>query len=187
MWVHLKSNEPFALAGLWDTWRKPDGKRVESFTIITTEPNELVRPIHNRMPVILQREDEEQLLDASRISFAGTGELTAKGAKNTKERNRNSIGSSATVENLARQKPQPKQECVVRTTVGHPFKDSVTVEAPSGRADGFSRRFSNRQLGEVRRPRVHPTCFGSRRSFRRAVVFTVTRTSTTIASLQRTG
>ena len=60
MWVHLKSREPFGLAGLWDVWRKPDGKRVESFTIITTEPNELVRPVHNRMPVILCREDEEQ-------------------------------------------------------------------------------------------------------------------------------
>ena len=69
MWVHLKTKEPFALAGLWDVWRKPDGKRVESFTIITTEPNELVRPIHNRMPVILQPEDEEQWLDASRTPF----------------------------------------------------------------------------------------------------------------------
>jgi putative SOS response-associated peptidase YedK len=46
------------------------GKRVESFTIITTEPNELVRPVHNRMPVILRPEDEEQWLDASRTSFA---------------------------------------------------------------------------------------------------------------------
>ena len=70
MWVHLKSREPFGLAGLWDTWRKPDGKRVESFTIITTEPNELMRPVHNRMPVILRPEDEEQWLDASRTSFA---------------------------------------------------------------------------------------------------------------------
>jgi putative SOS response-associated peptidase YedK len=51
-------------------WRKPDGKRVESFTIITTEPNELVRPVHNRMPVILRPEDEEQWLDASRTPFA---------------------------------------------------------------------------------------------------------------------
>ena len=50
-------------------WRKPDGKRVESLTIITTEPNELVQPIHNRMPVILSREDEEQWLDASRTTF----------------------------------------------------------------------------------------------------------------------
>jgi putative SOS response-associated peptidase YedK len=70
MWVHLKGREPFGLAGLWDVWRKPDGKRVESFTIITTEPNELVRPVHNRMPVILKPEDEEQWLDASRTPFA---------------------------------------------------------------------------------------------------------------------
>ena len=69
MWVYLKNREPFGLAGLWDVWRKPDGKRVESFTIITTEPNELVRPVHNRMPVILQPEDEEQWLDASRTHF----------------------------------------------------------------------------------------------------------------------
>jgi putative SOS response-associated peptidase YedK len=69
MWVYLKTKEPFALAGLWDVWRKPDGKRVESFTIITTEPNEVVRPVHNRMPVILRPEDEEQWLDASRIPF----------------------------------------------------------------------------------------------------------------------
>ena len=70
MWVHLKSKEPFALAGLWDVWRKPDGKRVESFTIITTGPNQLVRPVHNRMPAILRSEDEEQWLDASRTPFA---------------------------------------------------------------------------------------------------------------------
>ena len=43
---------------------------MESFTIITTEPNELVRPVHNRMPVILRPEDEEQWLDVSRTSFA---------------------------------------------------------------------------------------------------------------------
>jgi putative SOS response-associated peptidase YedK len=70
MWVHLKSREPFAFAGLWDLWRKPDGTPVESFTIITTEPNDLVRPIHNRMPVILRQQDEEQWLDVPRTSFA---------------------------------------------------------------------------------------------------------------------
>ncbi|HSE89793.1 MAG TPA: SOS response-associated peptidase [Candidatus Binatia bacterium] len=66
MWVHLRSREPFALAGLWDIWRKPDGRKLESFTIITTEPNELIQPIHNRMPVILRPDDEEQWLDTSR-------------------------------------------------------------------------------------------------------------------------
>jgi putative SOS response-associated peptidase YedK len=58
------------MAGLWDVWRNPNGKRVESFTIITTEPNELVRPIHNRMPAILRPDDEEQWLDVHRTFFA---------------------------------------------------------------------------------------------------------------------
>ena len=43
---------------------------MESFTIITTEPNNLIQPIHNRMPVILQATEEEQWLDVSRIPFA---------------------------------------------------------------------------------------------------------------------
>jgi putative SOS response-associated peptidase YedK len=69
MWVHLKTKEPFAFEGFWDVWRKPDGGKVESFTIITTEPNYLVQPIHNRMPVILRPEDEEPWLDAFRTPF----------------------------------------------------------------------------------------------------------------------
>jgi putative SOS response-associated peptidase YedK len=73
MWVHLKTKEPFALAGLWDVWRKPGGKKVESFTIITSEPNELVRPVHNRMPVILRLEDEALWLDAFRTPFTKPG------------------------------------------------------------------------------------------------------------------
>jgi len=75
MWVYLANREPFGLAGLWDVWRKPDGTTVESFTIITTEPNELVGPIHNRMPVMLRREEEEQWLDVLRQSFAAVRSL----------------------------------------------------------------------------------------------------------------
>jgi putative SOS response-associated peptidase YedK len=51
--IHLKSREPFAFAGLWDLWSNPDGSEIRSCTIITTTPNELIKPIHNRMPVIL--------------------------------------------------------------------------------------------------------------------------------------
>jgi putative SOS response-associated peptidase YedK len=75
MWVYLANREPFGLAGLWDVWRKSDGTTVESFTIITTEPNELVGPIHNRMPVMLRREEEEQWLDVLRQSFAAVRSL----------------------------------------------------------------------------------------------------------------
>ena len=63
MRVVMKSGEPFAFAGLWDSWRDPQGEVVRSCTIITTEANELLRPIHDRMPVILPREMESFWLD----------------------------------------------------------------------------------------------------------------------------
>lgn len=63
MRIRLKTAEPFGFAGLWDSWRKPDGSELQSFTIITTEANELLRSIHDRMPVILGEEDERKWLD----------------------------------------------------------------------------------------------------------------------------
>lgn len=63
MRITLKSGEPFALAGLWETWKGPAGDLLRTFTIVTTSPNELLEPIHNRMPVILPREHEAIWLD----------------------------------------------------------------------------------------------------------------------------
>src|SRR3972149_7216657 len=59
----LKTKEPFSFAGLWDQWKNPDGEILLSFTIITTHANELMSPIHDRMPVILQEKDESKWLD----------------------------------------------------------------------------------------------------------------------------
>lgn len=56
--VMMKDRQPYAMAGLWDRWKRADGKEFETFSIVTTEPNELIAPIHNRMPVILREEDE---------------------------------------------------------------------------------------------------------------------------------
>ena len=70
MYIALKNGEPFAFAGLWDIWKNPDGQQLRTCTIITTEPNELIRPIHNRMPAILRPEDEEQWLDVSHTLFS---------------------------------------------------------------------------------------------------------------------
>jgi len=53
MYIRLQSGKPFGLAGLWETWNSPDGSRILSCTIITTSPNSLMQPIHNRMPVIV--------------------------------------------------------------------------------------------------------------------------------------
>jgi putative SOS response-associated peptidase YedK len=55
----------FAFAGLWDSWRGPDGQSVESCTILTTTPNELLADMHDRMPVILARECRDSWLDPS--------------------------------------------------------------------------------------------------------------------------
>jgi putative SOS response-associated peptidase YedK len=63
MRIRLKSQEPFAMAGLWERWKDAEGKELRTFTIITTEANEALQPIHNRMPVILKRTDEEAWLD----------------------------------------------------------------------------------------------------------------------------
>jgi len=55
-YVRGRDGEPFAMAGLWDVWRRPDGEAVASCAIITTAANEAVAEIHDRMPVILAPE-----------------------------------------------------------------------------------------------------------------------------------
>ncbi len=52
-YIFMKSRQPFAFAGLWSDWESSDGSRLKTCAIITTEPNEVVAPIHKRMPVIL--------------------------------------------------------------------------------------------------------------------------------------
>jgi putative SOS response-associated peptidase YedK len=53
MFIRLADGKPFAFAGLWEPWNSPDGSRILSTTIITTNPNSFMQTIHNRMPVIL--------------------------------------------------------------------------------------------------------------------------------------
>ena len=66
--IALKSEEPFAFAGLWESWRPKDGAPLETFTILTTSENELMRPIHDRMPVILEPRDYDRWLDAGDLA-----------------------------------------------------------------------------------------------------------------------
>lgn len=61
--IAMARAEPFALGGLWDFWRPPEGDGVVSCTILTTEPNALIAPIHDRMPVIVHPEDYDAWLD----------------------------------------------------------------------------------------------------------------------------
>ena len=65
MRIVVGSGQPFAFAGLWSVWRDQDGNRIPSCAIITTTANDLLRPVHDRMPVVLPREMEEFWLDRS--------------------------------------------------------------------------------------------------------------------------
>lgn len=62
-WFRLRSGEPFAFAGLWEVWTPQGGPALASCTILTTAANALVAAIHDRMPVILPAEAEEDWLD----------------------------------------------------------------------------------------------------------------------------
>src|SRR5262249_3912391 len=61
--IALKSGEPFAFAGIWSTVHDSSGQPYITFAILTTEANDLVAPIHNRMPVILHERDEAHWLN----------------------------------------------------------------------------------------------------------------------------
>ncbi len=63
MLIRRADRAPFAMAALWERWEKGDGPALESCTIITTEPNEMMRPIHDRMPVILSAASYAEWLD----------------------------------------------------------------------------------------------------------------------------
>ncbi|MCZ6834283.1 MAG: SOS response-associated peptidase [Planctomycetota bacterium] len=62
-WIGRANRALFAFAGLWEKWNESDQDVIESFTIITTEPNETIRTLHDRMPVILDPSDYDAWLD----------------------------------------------------------------------------------------------------------------------------
>lgn len=68
--IYLKSKEPFGFAGLFEHWTSPEGQLINSCTIITTEPNELIKPIHDRMPVIVPKNLESAWIDPYNTDYS---------------------------------------------------------------------------------------------------------------------
>ena len=58
--ITRKDGSAFAMAGIWDKWISPEGEEIRSFSILTTRPDSLMEKIHDRMPVILDRESEKR-------------------------------------------------------------------------------------------------------------------------------
>ncbi len=57
LYICMKDGGPMIFAGLWESWKSPEAEIIETCTILTTNANSLIRPIHDRMPVILGRSD----------------------------------------------------------------------------------------------------------------------------------
>jgi putative SOS response-associated peptidase YedK len=76
-YFHRGDGAPFAFAGLWEHWNSPDGTPLESCTILTTAANELLRPIHDRMPVIIDPADYARWLDPGLHDPAALEDLLA--------------------------------------------------------------------------------------------------------------
>lgn len=62
-YIQMADQSLFGMAGIWEAWQSGDGSYLESCTILTTEPNTLMKPIHHRMPVIVNPQDYELWLD----------------------------------------------------------------------------------------------------------------------------
>lgn len=62
-WFHLKDEQPFFLAGLWDSWHEGKADAVTSYILMTTEPNAIAAKVHDRMPVLLHARDVPRWLD----------------------------------------------------------------------------------------------------------------------------
>jgi len=77
-YIKLKNNKPFSFAGLYDVWTDKDENKLISCTIITTSPNDKVAQIHDRMPVILEKEDTEKWIRSEHDFEYVKNMLTAK-------------------------------------------------------------------------------------------------------------
>jgi putative SOS response-associated peptidase YedK len=65
--ICARNREPFAFAGLWETWVDRDGGEIETAAILTCDANRTLAPIHNRMPVIVPKEQFDAWLDCERV------------------------------------------------------------------------------------------------------------------------
>jgi putative SOS response-associated peptidase YedK len=63
IYIKLKDNNLMLFAGIWDHWKAPEGNVIESCTMLTTETNDLIKPLHDRMPVILDTQNIDMWLD----------------------------------------------------------------------------------------------------------------------------
>jgi putative SOS response-associated peptidase YedK len=134
MYIRMIGAKPFAFAGLWDTWRSPDGSKLRSCTIITGAPNELVASIHNRMPAILRPEDYRKWLEPGEVDSGALQKLLAPYPAEQMEaipvsRAVNNVATDTPecIEGITAESPPPAQVTTSRKRRAHPAADEPTL------------------------------------------------------------
>ena len=84
-YVHAKSGKPLAFAGLWETWTGPNGEELETAAIVTTTANRTLKPVHERMPVIVPPEAFDFWLDGASVDATTAAALIAPAPDNLLE------------------------------------------------------------------------------------------------------
>jgi putative SOS response-associated peptidase YedK len=130
-YVHATSGEPLAFAGLWETWTGPNGEELETGTIVTTAANGTLKPIHERMPVIVPREAFDLWLNCNEVDAKTAEALIAPAPEGMLEAyeistavNRTANDNPKLLEPAGATPPEPVKPPVPRPRVKRAKKDS---------------------------------------------------------------
>jgi putative SOS response-associated peptidase YedK len=113
-YIHAKSGEPLAFAGLWETWEGPNGEEVDTAAIVTTRANSLLAPLHDRMPVIIAPDAFDLWLNCGEVDARTAEALIAPAPEDLLEAwpvstavNRTANDNAALIEPVAPGAPPP--------------------------------------------------------------------------------
>jgi putative SOS response-associated peptidase YedK len=117
-YIHARSGEPLAFAGLWETWTGPNGEELDTVAIVTTDANGTLRPLHDRMPVIVPPEAFDLWLDSDNVDATTAAALIMPAPDNLLEAwpvstdvNRVANDNAGLIERVAEAaEPEPRPE-----------------------------------------------------------------------------
>lgn len=134
-YVRAADGAPLAFAGLWERWTGEDGEPVESCTIVTTGANELVRPLHDRMPLILGPDARERWLDPELRRRRELEPLLRSSPAEglvaypvSREVNRPEVDDPACIEPLGSEAPEPAAEEALERATEEPAEEVPDIE-----------------------------------------------------------
>ena len=137
--IRLKSGEPMAFAGLWETWTGPNGEEVETAAIVTTNANRTLAPIHDRMPVILPPDQFDFWLDCAEVDAKMAAALIMPARDDLLEAypvstrvNRTANDSEDLITPVTEQKPAPPAPAAEKAKAVAPKRKAKTAVKKAG-------------------------------------------------------